>query len=107
MPIASPRYPFVKGALEGAPEDPGVYELYEREELVYVGYAELPAGIQSRLLQHYYALREPARASHYAWEICRDPRTRHAALLMEFERLHLRRPRCNPPSARPQRREQP
>ena len=95
MPIASPRYPFTRENLTGAPEDPGVYALYEADELIYVGRAELPSNIRLRLLEHFFALLHPSKATHYAWEICRHPRTRQEQLIQEFERAHFRRPRYN------------
>lgn len=95
MPIASPKYPFVKEALAGAPSDSGVYALYDDGELIYVGQAEPPSGIQSRLLQHFFGLRAPSKATHYAWEICRDTRERQEDLIREFESAHLLRPRYN------------
>ena len=95
MPIASPRYPFIRGALEGAPADPGVYALYDNGELVYVGLAQPPSGIQARLLEHFFALREPSEVTHYSWEICRDPATRQTELIREHERRHVLPPRFN------------
>ena len=95
MPIASPRYPFTRGALAGAPADPGVYALFDNGELVYVGRAEPPSGIQARLLEHFFALREPSEVTHYSWEICRDPATRQTELIREHERRHVLPPRFN------------
>ena len=39
MPIASPRYAFTAIMIAGAPPDPGVYALWERDELIYYGRA--------------------------------------------------------------------
>ena len=41
-------------------------------------------------------LAEPRQATHYAWEICRDPLTRVAELVREYERNFRRLPRYNP-----------
>jgi len=98
MPIKSrARYPFTEWAIAGAPADPGVYALWEHDELIYYGcaYGE-GASIQARLLQHLSGNAHPctAGATHYTWELCRDPRRREAELLQEHE-AKSRRPRCN------------
>ena len=97
MPIASPRYAFNAVMVSGAPPDPGVFALWEHDELIYYGRA-LGGGatIQSRLRDH-LAGADPctARATHYGWEISSNPRRREAELLQEYERTHARLPRCN------------
>ena len=95
MAIASPRYSFRRNSIDGAPAEPGVYVLYDQDELIYVGGVERPFGIQTRLLEHLFKLREPSFATHYGWEICRDPRRRQAELIREFSKAFLRRPRYN------------
>ena len=86
----SRRYKFARTVVQGAPEDAGVYALWDEEELIYYGRA---ASIRARLLEH-YELGEQA-ASHYSWEVCADPATREAELLGEFKRLYGRLPRGN------------
>jgi hypothetical protein len=39
MPIASPRYALTATMVSGAPNDPGVYALWENDELIYYGHA--------------------------------------------------------------------
>lgn len=101
MPIASPRYAFTKTMVAGAPADPGVYALWEGEELIYYGHARGQGEtIQSSLERH----RDGANgctsgATHYGWEISANPPAREAELLREFERTHKRLPRCNAGSA--------
>ncbi|HVL34451.1 MAG TPA: hypothetical protein VM489_02165 [Burkholderiales bacterium] len=95
MPIASPRYSFTRSAIDGAPDDPGVYALYKGGELVYYGAASGAATILSRLLLHFAGVVEPRDPTHYAWEICRDPAARHAELLREHERALGRLPSVN------------
>jgi hypothetical protein len=95
MPIASPRYPFSRTAIEAAPDDHGVYALYQGEELVFYGVALGAATIQTRLMGHFAALIEPSIATHYAWEIARDPQTRLAVLLREYKHTFNRTPKFN------------
>jgi hypothetical protein len=101
MPIASPRYAFNATMVSGAPPDPGVFALWEREELIYYGRA-LGEGttIQSRLREHLErGDRCTSRATHYGWEISSNPRSREVELLREFETSHGRLPRCNSKAA--------
>lgn len=97
MPIASPRYAFTATMVGGAPPDPGVFALWEEDELIYYGRA-LGGGatIQSCLVEH-LARADPctAGATHYGWEITSNPRARELELLREHERSHGRLPRCN------------
>ncbi|HVL37515.1 MAG TPA: hypothetical protein VM489_17740 [Burkholderiales bacterium] len=97
MPIASPRYAFNALMVAGAPPDPGVFALWEHDELIYYGRALGGAAtIQSRLREHLEAASDcTARATHYGWEITSNPRAREAELLREYQRQHGRLPRCN------------
>jgi hypothetical protein len=96
MPIASPRYAFVNSAVVGAPPDPGVYALWQGEELVFFGFAlRNESTIRLRLLEHLLQRREPHEATHYSWEICRDVLKRWAALIREYEASFKRLPRYN------------
>jgi len=97
MPIASPRYALNAVMVGGAPADPGVYALWEDDELIYYGHARgESATIQSCLREH-LARDKPctANATHYGWEISASPPLREAELLREFQRAHKRLPRCN------------
>ena len=98
----SRRYRFTRIVISGAPEDAGVYALWDGEELVYYGRAEgrdaggdAGAGstIRSRLLDHYYE--GASRPTHYSWEVCKDPSTREGELLSEYQRKFGRPPRHN------------
>ena len=97
MPIASPRYAFNAIMVSGAPPDPGVFALWEHDELILYGRAlGNGATIQSRLREHLQAAAGCAsRATHYGWEIWSNPRAREAELLREYEQSHGRLPRCN------------
>jgi hypothetical protein len=81
----------------GAPDDPGVYALWENDEVIYYGHARGEgATIQSCLRQHLEGANPcTARATHYGWEISANPRAREVELQKEFEKAHRRLPRCN------------
>jgi hypothetical protein len=87
------RYRFSRLVIAGAPEDQGVYALWDGEELIYYG----RGGIRQRLLDHFHGRVDPLtrRATHYGWEICNDPAAREAELLEEHQRLYGRPPRLN------------
>ena len=93
-PEPSQRYKFTRIVLLGAPEEPGVYALWDGEELVYYGRAagsDDGTTIRSSLLAHL----ERTRATHYSWEVCPDPATREAELLRDYQRMYGRAPRDN------------
>jgi hypothetical protein len=79
--------------IAGAPEDQGVYALWDGEELVYYG----RGSIRARLLDHFDGHVDPLtrRATHYGWEMCADPAAREAELLEEHQRLFGKPPRFN------------
>jgi hypothetical protein len=81
----------------GAPPDPGVFALWDRDELIYYGRAQgQGTTIQSRLREHLEGASScTARATHYGWEITSNPRGREIELLREYEKTHGRLPRCN------------
>jgi hypothetical protein len=92
------RYRFTRIVISGSPEEPGVYALWDTDELVYYGRADGKnqgggSTIRSRLLAHYYEDRK--RPTHYSWEVCADPAARETELLREHERAFGRRPRDN------------
>ena len=82
------RYRLSRIVIAGAPDDVGIYALWDDEELVYYG----RGAIRSRLLEHF---ERRVRATHYSWELCADPAAREAALLAEHERSFGRLPRDN------------
>ena len=101
MPIASPRYPFTEAAVAGAPDDPGVYALFQDQQIVFYGIAAGVATIQSRLKAHLSGMIHPDQATHYAWEIARDPERKRAELLAEHDVLYGRPPIFNRDAAQP------
>lgn len=91
------RLPFTLINVRRAPAERGVYALWEPEELVYCGFALGGAvTIRSSLKDHRLGLFGSctARATHFSWEICRDPVRREAELLKEYRTRHGRLPRC-------------
>ena len=97
MPIASPRYAFNPVMVSGAPADPGVFALWENDELIYYGHARGGSfTIQSQLGEHLNGAYECTRnATHYGWEISANPPLREAELLREYQRTNNKLPRCN------------
>ena len=98
---AGRRYRFARIVIAGAPEQGGVFTLWDGEEIVYHGRSEGPGSnaahggstIRSRLLEQYYE--RPNRATHYSWEVCADPVAREADLLRAHEQRFGRLPRYN------------
>ena len=98
MPIDSRSYDFTKKNVDLAPEEHGVYALYDRGELIYYGRA---AGenvtIRSRLQDHLSGSdgKRTKSATHYAREVTGNPEAREKQLLEEYQAAHVRLPRCN------------
>lgn len=98
MPFGGGRYRFTRSMVEGAPADPGVYALWESDELIYYGRASGESiSIQFALLEHLSGRAGLCthRATHYGWEISLDPVAREAELLAEYKAAFKRLPRCN------------
>ena len=87
------RYRFTRIVIAGAPDDQGIYALWDGEEVIYYG----RGAIRSRLLDHFLGRVDELtrRATHYGWEICKDPAAREAELLEEHRRMFGRLPRLN------------
>ena len=86
--------------VSGAPDEPGVYVLFEDDEVVYYGCALHGSTIQSALSEILARVRDGEggclqRVTRYSWEITPRPRLREAELLREFEQAHQQPPRCN------------
>lgn len=52
-----------------APALPGVYMLWDRDVLLFVGHASAPETILGRLMDHYCGRARPAQATHCSWEL--------------------------------------
>ena len=95
---AARRYRFARIVISGAPENRGVFALWQDDEVVYYGRADGDAStIRSRLLDRFQ--QDAAQATHYSWEVCEDPAAREAELLREHEGSHGRAPRLNSDAA--------
>jgi excinuclease UvrABC nuclease subunit len=98
MPISGDKYAFTKDNVNKAPDDHGVYALYDGDVLIYYGRA---AGdgvtIGSRLRSHFKGDEGPCTqgATHYRREVTSRPVAREVELLNEFENAYRRLPRCN------------
>ncbi|TAK83963.1 MAG: hypothetical protein EPO20_15975 [Betaproteobacteria bacterium] len=91
-PEPSRRYSFNRIVLAGAPAEPGVYALWQGDEVIYYGRAYNGATIRSRLLEHYESR---TKATHYSWEITAEPAARESELLREYQDAYGRLPRMN------------
>jgi hypothetical protein len=96
--LALPRYPFTRAAIEYAPEEPGVYALFEGSELIYLGRAS-DRGAHS--IRELLRLHQDGRfgdctmkAAQYTWEITLWPAARETELLVRYFQAHRRDPRC-------------
>jgi hypothetical protein len=86
------RYRFSRVVIAGAPSEPGVYTLWQHEEVIYYGRAQGGATLRSLLLEH---LENGVQATHYGWEISRQPAARERELLRDFQQAFGRLPRLN------------
>lgn len=86
------RFRFTGVVIAGAPVEPGVYTLWQNGEVIYYGRAQAGATIRSRLQEH---LAAGAEATHYGWEISREPAARERELLAQFREAFGRLPRLN------------
>ena len=92
------KFPFTGALVAAAPEEAGVYLLWQDVKIIYVGRAGgRGATIRSRLVDHFSGREGPCTrdTTHYSWELSRDPATREAQLLAEHKTSFQRVPRCN------------
>ena len=75
-----------------APDTPGVIELWDDDELIYVGATRGKETLRTELERE---LAAHAEATHFGLEITFDPESRERELLTEFEMQHHRPPRFN------------
>ena len=94
MAIRSPKWFLLATLVAMAPDTPGVLELWDGEELVYVGatrgeHSSLREELRRQVLAH------AADVTHFSWEISFDPQPRERELLREYLLEHHRAPRFN------------
>jgi hypothetical protein len=92
MAVRGPKWFVIAALVSMAPDTPGVFELWENDELVFVG-ATHNSTLRSALVRE--LLESDHDATHFSWEITYHPAARERELLAEFERVHHRSPRFN------------
>jgi hypothetical protein len=92
MAIRSPKWLVLAALVCAAPDTPGVYELWEDDELIYVGSTH---GRTLREELTHELLEADAWATHFSWEISFHPADRERELIAEFEAEHHRPPKLN------------
>jgi hypothetical protein len=98
MPIGGPRYRFNLSMIDGAPDERGVYALWDHQEVIYYGRSSGGSLSIQQALRAHSSGRAGActrAATHYSWEICSEPSEREAELLSEYEAQFKCVPRCN------------
>ena len=90
MAIRSPKWVIVAALVSMTPDTPGVFELWDDDEVVFVGATR---GLRDELIHR--LLEDASDATHFSWEITYDPGARERELLAEFEHEHHRQPRLN------------
>ena len=95
MPTNTARHRFTTWQISGAPLERGVYVLWIKDEPIYVGATRGEASIRSCLQEHYARRVRPYDATHFTWEISRDPAAREAEVVAGFRIANSRLPRCN------------
>lgn len=94
MAIRSPKWLVLATLVAIAPDTPGVFELWDDDEIVFVGATRTDRSTLRTELVH--ELLESGRdATHFSWEITYAPAARERELLAEFEHEHHRPPRLN------------
>jgi hypothetical protein len=86
MAIRSPKWLVLAALVVATPDTPGVYELWDDDELMYVGATRgerpsLRRELVEQLLEH------ETRATHFSWEISYHPLARERELLAELNTL--------------------
>ena len=92
MAIRSPKWIALAALVCAAPETPGVYELWDGDELLCV--RSTHGGTLREELMH-ALFRVGEHATHFSWEITFRPTARERELLAEFESEHHRAPIFN------------
>ena len=89
------RYPFDARVIHGAPEEPGVYVLWEGTEATYIGTAEPGMTIKRRLLDHLSGQNHcGCRPTHYSWRLAPNPGIVERELLGQYRQKQIGRASC-------------
>ena len=92
VPIRSPKWFFAAALVLAAPETPGVFELWEGEEAVFIGATRGSRQSLRECLVHEMGVHD---ATHFSWEITYRAEARQRELLEEYEAAHHRPPKLN------------
>ena len=92
MAIRGPKWFIIATLVSMAPDTPGVFELWEDDELVFVGSTH-NSTLRAELARE--ILGSDRSTTHFSWEITYRPAARERELIAEFERAHRRPPRFN------------
>ena len=92
MAIRGPKWLVIAALVTISPDTPGVFELWEDEELVFVG-STRNSTLRDQLIHQ--LLHSGSEATHFSWEITFDSAERERELLAEFQQQHHRPPRFN------------
>ena len=86
MSLNKQKWRFVQSLVQDAPEHGGVYVLWAGDKVICIGRAEggrdTVRGCLTQLLESRSG--EAQHATHYSWELCRNPVQREAELLREL-----------------------
>ena len=80
MAIRSPKWLVLAALVATAPDTPGVFELWDDDELLHIGATR--GSLRKELTQE--LLERESRATHFSWEISYDPVARERELLAEL-----------------------
>lgn len=97
MPLSREhRWRLTPTLVKYAPDDPGVYMLWENDEVIYIGHAKRGFGLRKALAEHMEGRVEcTRRATHYSWEITLIPEQRERRILADYYEAQRSFPRCN------------
>ena len=90
--------PFTKPNVDAAPQENGVYTLYDNGILIYIGCAWGDTGtIRGRLQRHHSGAEGPCTqfATHFYWWLTDYPLTTEKELLAAYKARWGALPRCN------------
>jgi len=91
--MRSPKWLVLATLVALAPDTPGVLELWDDDEVVYVRATGDRQTLRTELARELAA--HVTEATHFSWEITYQPERREQQLLDEFVQQHRRRPRFN------------